>query len=63
MWLLVTKLPLKFTYEHACWTLILLRKPDFYEEYTESNIITSESNIITVTYYLSLYNLVILLFI
>ena len=33
------ELPLKFTYEHVCKTLILLRKPDFYEEYTESNIL------------------------
>ena len=40
LWLLVTELPLKFTYEHVCRTLILLRKPDFYEEYTEGNIIT-----------------------
>ena len=30
-----------FTYEHVCRALkiILLRKPDFYEEYTESNIL------------------------
>ena len=37
--LLVTELLLKFTYEHVCRTLFLLRKPDFYEEYTESNIL------------------------
>ena len=37
---------------HAEHYVILLRKPDFYEEYTESNnYITLESNIITVTYY------------
>ena len=37
--LLVIELPLKFSYEHACRTLILLRKPDLYEEYTESNML------------------------
>ena len=37
---------LKFTNEHVCRTLFLLRKQGFtYEEYTKSNI-TSESNII-----------------
>ena len=50
--------PLKFTYEHACRTLILLRKMDFYEQYTESNILpqkvillqlhnTCEKNLVT----------------
>ena len=37
--LLVTELPLKFTYEDVCRTVSLLRKPDFYEEYMESNIL------------------------
>ena len=60
--LLVTKLPLKFTYEHACRTLILLRKLDFYEEYMESNILPWKVILLQLHITCEKSNLVILLF-
>ena len=53
---------LKFTYEHARRTLILLRKPDFYEEYTENNILPQKEILLQLHITCEKSNLVILLF-
>ena len=51
-----------FTYERACRTLILLRQLDFYEEYTESNILLQKVILLQLHITCEKGNLVILLF-
>jgi len=59
---IVTELPLKFTYKPVCRTLFLLRKPDFYEEYMESNILPQKVILLQLHITCEKSNLVILLF-